>query len=285
MKREDQYIELIDRYLRNKLSDEELAVFNDMLKNNHEFERTFFEMDQLVSGIRHSAMTSTVEEKLKRLESFLPEIKPADLKIRLGKNIFLILSEKIEEFATDLGLGLSLTMRQVKYAMAGVTVAISALTLVLFFQLRTPDPADLFADNFNPPIFDNFGKLRGSFNAIPDIPEKVIFHEAMESYNTQNYKLAFQIINTIPSDKFSAEMKLYQALINIRLENYGTAKAILTDLRNSQEAHYVNEAKWYLAVCLVKDEKYGEALSLLNDVIEYGNDHSGEAAKLLRKLK
>ncbi|HLF35771.1 MAG TPA: tetratricopeptide repeat protein [Cyclobacteriaceae bacterium] len=284
MKREEQYIELIDRYLRNKLSDEELAEFNEMLKNNHEFERTFFEMDQLVSGIRHSAMTSTVEEKLKKLESFLPEIKSAVMKTRRGKNIFSILSEKIDEFAIDLSLRLSLTSRQVKYAMSGICTVVAAVVLIIFNTLQTPGPEALFASNFNPLTFENFGPKRDA-GADHLAAETIRFHEAMTMYNNKEYQAASEIIGKIPNEMKTFEMSFYHALTYMNLGNCEAAADILKTLVEVKDPYSASEAQWYLALCLVREGNYNEARALLSEVQSGGGQHEKEAGKLIKKLK
>ena len=80
-------------------------------------------------------------------------------------------------------------------------------------------------------------------------------------------------------------MKLYKALVNMKLENYGTAMGILNQLKDEADAYSANNAKWYLALCYVKFKKYSEAHQLLVDVKEFGSEHANQAGKLLKKIQ
>ena len=72
MKNIDEHIDLIERYLYDDLTQEELEEFNDLLRQDAEFNKLFYEMDHLLDGIRRSAKQTTVEEKLANLEKSLP---------------------------------------------------------------------------------------------------------------------------------------------------------------------------------------------------------------------
>mgnify|MGYP001553167931 CR=1 FL=1 len=81
MKNIDEHIDLIERYLYDDLTQEELEEFNDLLRQDAEFNKLFYEMDHLLDGIRRSAKKTTVEEKLARLEEALPLSKVSDERI------------------------------------------------------------------------------------------------------------------------------------------------------------------------------------------------------------
>jgi uncharacterized protein YqeY len=55
MKTNNKDIDLIERYMDEKLDSEELARFNKKLDTDPAFHRLFVDMDRLVEGIRLSA--------------------------------------------------------------------------------------------------------------------------------------------------------------------------------------------------------------------------------------
>ena len=283
MNKTEQNINLIDRYLQNKLSTEDLAMFNQMLKDNIEFEKLFFEMDQLIAGIRFSSRTSSVEEKLARLEQSLPlESSPGSVK-NTG-NLFDRITETINLYLEDLSLKIALTVNQVKLALSGVaaTILITLLMLINFQQTQSPDV--LFVSYFKPPVYENFGTTRGASDQAKD-PVKIKFNDAMTNYNEKNYETAITILNTLPEEKLSAEMILYKAIVNIRLENYGVAKQNLHEIINSADASWANQARWYLGLCLIRDKNLEAAKPMLTSVRDFGSDYSQEAGQLLKKIE
>ena len=284
MNKTEQNIHLIDRYLQNKLTKEELAMFNQMLKSDVEFEKLFFEMDQLIAGIRFSSRTTTVEEKLARLEESLPHRDPAPgFGTRTGR-LFNGISESINRFLEDISLKVALTVNQVKLALSGVaaTILITLMMLINFQHTLSPDV--LFSENFHPPVYENFGATRGAGDQVND-PVDIRFNDAMIEYNEKNYEAAINIINSLPQEKLNAEMKLYEAFVNIRLENYGVAKQNLHEIINNADATWANQARWYLGLCLIREKNPEAAKPMLLSVKNFGSDHAGEAARLLKKIE
>lgn len=279
-----QNTELIDRYLRDQLSDDELAMFNRKMKEDHEFEKLFFEMDQLVAGIRYSSRTSTVEEKLERLEKSLPLMRAVPQHQNIINNFFNTLTEKLNQLLDDLSLRIAMTITQVKLALSGVAATILvALALLISFQ-RTLSPGVLFTSNLKLPEYENFGATREAGVQNTD-PVKARFDEAMVKYNLKDYESALAIINTIPAEQRNPEIKLYDALVNIELENYGVAKQILTDLKGNVDESWANRARWYLGLCLIRENNFDDARTLLTQVRDFGGIHAKDASKLLKKIK
>ena len=149
-------IELIDSYLQNKLSKEEMEVFNRKLAEDHEFERLFFEMEQLVAGIRFSASKTTVEEKLARLAHYLPVKDESRSKEKHNARFFNVIAESFNAFLNELSLKTAISVNHARLAVFS-TVCILIFSIVLLFSLlRTPSPNVLFADNYQPPMYENF---------------------------------------------------------------------------------------------------------------------------------
>ena len=283
MNKTEQNILLIDRYLQNKLSKEELAMFNQMLKNDAEFEKLFFEMDQLIAGIRFSSRTTSVEEKLARLEHSLAPLETSPGLIGKTGNLFDSITESINQFLQNLSLKIALNVNQVKLALSGVaaTILITVIMLINFQHTQSPDV--LFLSYLKLPVYENFGATRGAGEPVKD-PVRIQFNKAMTYYNEKNYETALTIIADIPDQKLTAEMKLYEAFVNIRLENYGVAKQNLHEIIDTSDPSWANQARWYLGLCLIRDKNLEAAKPMLSSVRDFGSDHAREADQLLKKI-
>ena len=284
MKKDEKYIDLIDRYLQDKLTTEDRIEFNKMLESDPSFEKYFFEMDQLVSGIRFSARTSTVDEKLEKLAESLPFLEQAYSLERKPSFILAKFSEKFNEMIDHLSLQWSLSVRQTKLAMSGAFVTVVSVITVFMNILMNPSPQAIFVSNFNPPSFTHFSTQRSAENESMT-PEIRRFEEAMLNYNSGNYQESEAILSTIPEEHMNLEMKLYKAIVFMRTENFNGAITLLNVVKDSEDTYYINQAKWYLALCRIRDKNYKEARQLLENVQEYGNNHDEDAGKLLKKLK
>jgi tetratricopeptide (TPR) repeat protein len=257
-----------------------------MLDNDMEFGKYFFEIDQLVSGIRYSARTSTLEEKLEKLEQSLPLMDLVTAERKPSYGWLQRINEQLNEFFDILSLKWALTTTQVKLALSGVAASVVTVMTALLMIFRTPSPDALFLNNFAVPLFDDFSITRGNDN-INISYEKRLFETAMLKYNQKDYSGSAAILSAIPVDKMDPEMKLYTAIVNIETKNYPSAVGLLNQLKDSNDQPYwANQAKWYLALCLIREKKYDEARMLLEKVQDFGNtNHEKEAGKLLKELK
>ncbi len=70
MKDQENHIDLIDKYLKNELSEEELLQFEGKVIEDESFGQLLNEMNTLVEGIKLSASKTTLDEKLNRLDKY-----------------------------------------------------------------------------------------------------------------------------------------------------------------------------------------------------------------------
>ncbi len=284
MKRTLQNIDLIDRYFRNKLSDEELATVNRLLKTDKDFEKIFFDMDQLISGIRFSSRSTSMEEKLEKLENSLPLMKPADAPGYNLSNLVSYIFERTGNFIDDLRLQLAISLNKTKLALSGVAATILVIISLLFNYQRNLSPIVLYQSNFHPFLYENFAATREAGDKALE-PQKVLFYKAMVEYNQKNYQASVNILGSIPAAQRNPEMELYMAIDNMHLENYGSAKRTLNEIIATADESWANQARWYLGLCMVREKNYPDAITLLAKVKDFGGEHSREAGKLLNKIK
>jgi len=260
MKNIDEHIDLIERYLYDDLTQVELDEFNDLLREDPEFNKLFYEMDHLLDGIRRSAKQTTVEEKLARLEEALPEKTESKEQVR----ILPVISFK--DFKNNY-----------KMAIAATLSLLLVSTIVITNLNSNKNPDDLFVQYFK--TYENIGGIERGKSDV----ERLQY--AMIEYDKGNYERSIQIFEQIEiSDENKFEIWLYGGNAYLSLNRLNEAK---NSFNNIIEANFefVNDAKWYLSLCYIKEGNVELAKPLLQEVKESGRAQYKEAEELLNELK
>jgi tetratricopeptide (TPR) repeat protein len=255
MKTNKEDIDLIERYLDEKLDPEELSLFNQKLDKDPDFRRLFVDMDRLVEGIRLTARKTTLEEKLANLEQSLPFQKSGK---EMDETPVIIMWERVKKY---------------KVAAAAVISMLFIATFVLVTQDFSTDPGKLYAENFEP--FPNYGpgNTRSS--------EKDDKQLAYTYYDLERYTEALEIfenLNLETVDLFYAS-NAYMAVGEI-----DKAKPLLEEVIERGTGLAVH-AKWNLALCFLKEGNLVTAKSLFNDLKNQGGEYQEEASQILDKIE
>lgn len=113
--------------------------------------------------------------------------------------------------------------------------------------------------------------------------ENEVLLKAEQAFNSKDYKTAHQLFTQLlDGDAGSQELKLYQALSLIELQNYTQADSILAELIGSSSV-YQSEAQWYAALSKLKQDDKASCVALLQRITE-DSEHYKQAQKLLKKL-
>jgi tetratricopeptide (TPR) repeat protein len=264
MKTNKQNIDLIEKYLDDKLDPQELDLFNRKLREDPEFHRLYFDMDRLVEGIRLSARTTTLEEKLANLEGALP-------------------FQKSDGKKNDTPV-ISLRERMMQYK--GAIAAAITLLFVAAFALTTldfgTDPGKLYAKYQEP--FDNYSGQKRSVS----VEEVELSEMAFQFYDQGDYQQALDIFiqleNQAEADVDpSVSRWLYMGNAYMELGNMDSAISMFRNVidRNSG---LVVQAKWYMALCYLKQENLEIARTMFTELAEQGKYKSAESARILDKI-
>lgn len=264
MKTNKQNIDLIEKYLDDKLDPQELDLFNRKLQEDPEFHRLYFDMDRLVEGIRLSARTTTLEEKLANLEGALP-FQKSDGK----KNDTPVIS-------------LWERMKQYKGAIAAAVTLLFAATFALTTLDSGTDPGKLYAKYQEP--FDNYPGKKRSVSA----EEVKLSEKAFQFYDQGDYRQAIEIFEQLENqvgvdEDPSVSRWLYMGNSYMEMGNMDNAISMFRRVidRNSG---LVVQAKWYLALCYLKQENLEVARKLFRELAEQGKYKSDESARILDKI-
>jgi tetratricopeptide (TPR) repeat protein len=282
MKNNYEHIDLIERYLYDDMTKEELEEFNVKLRKDKEFNKLFYDMDHLFEGIRRSARQTTVEEKLAMLEKSLPAKEDASEKEDATPVIPIF--STVTRYKTAFTAVFS-TIVDHKYRMASAaafTMLIVA-TFILFNIVNNTSPDAIFAQYYQP--FENQGSgLRGSEIEKGDI-NKNLLQDALSEYDNGNFSEAASIFDRITvNDENKNSVWMYGGNAYLNEGQMEKAKKMFQNIIE-EDAGYIVYAKWYLSLCYVRNEEYEEAKPLLEEIRDKGKYKSNEAEEILTKLK
>jgi len=282
MKNFDEHIDLIERYLYDDMTQEELEEFNGLLRKDPEFNKLFYEMDNLLEGIRRSAKQSTVEEKLARIEEALP-IEDTAVENETETPVIPIWST-VSRYGTAFTSAIT-AITDRKYRMgiaAGITLLVTA-SVLLFNITNSDSPASLFSDYYIP--FENQSSmtLRGGDEKAEN-PEAELLRQALSEYDRANYAGSIEIFNKM-SDNSENKISIWMYKGNAYLHEgeVESAKIMFQNIINEMAGFEIH-AKWYLSLCYIKNGEYENAKPLLEEIKDFGKYKSEEAGKILSKL-
>lgn len=266
MKNIDEHIDLIERYLYDDLTQEELGEFNGLLRENAEFNKLFYEMDHLLEGIRRSAKQTTVEEKLDRLERSLPSNEK---------------SIDSEDSAPVIPIWNSIKNYKMSIA-AGFTLFVAAAILFLNIP-NSNSPANIFSDYYVPFENQSSKTLRGGDEKTEN-PEAELLRQALSEYDRANYAGSIEIFNKI-SDNSEHKISIWMYKGNAYLHEGEVEKATIMFREIIDEnAGFEIHAKWYLSLCYIKNGEYESAKPLLEEIKDFGRYKNKEAGEILAKF-
>lgn len=260
MKNTEKNIELIEKYLDDRLDEKELSEFNNLLNTDPEFNQLFFDMDLLVQGIRKSARKTSVEEKLDRLEQILP----------VNKSVNETQETIIRRFWNG--------ALEYKYAIAAVfTLLVVAAVVVNRSSHKTMDPSALMAQYFVP--YENVGNgiVRGNNNVQQ-------LQQALMAYDRGNYRKTIELFESIPvTDENSIQIWMYGGNAYLATGNIKKAEESFKNIIEKNTG-FVIQAKWYLSLSYLKEGNTANARKLLDEIKAAGKYKSEEAGEILKVI-
>jgi len=303
MKDFNEHIDLIERYLYDDLSQEELEELNVKLKSDTEFNKLFHEMDNLLEGIRRSAKQTTVEEKLAKLEEALP-YKMSVSRKEQSPNLFRQIIESLNKFVDRLiarlfrldheemvaipinsrgeSSALSLAGR-IKLVAASSIVILFIGAIFIYIQLSQLSPLELYSENFKPEI-DVIVERTVEKETYDNLSPQEILDLANLEFRESNFGEAINLIESISDEHKLPGMKYCGALSYMKIENFERAKELLIQLGEVNDIVWQERSKWYLALCYLHENNTELAVEYLKDISEIGGENQEKAMQLLKKV-
>ena len=305
MKNIDEHIDLIERYLYDDLTQEELEEFNDLLRENTEFNKLFYEMDHLLDGIRRSAKQTTVEEKLARLEEALPFKSNPEINQESTNTIKRIIDSAnmyLDQFIARLfnldreeiaavpinsrGQASTFTvLGRIKLIAASSIILIFLVATFVYVQFSQLSPVELYAVYYEKPNLPD-GAFRSS-----DIEKSEIYslteiqYSANIEFNNSNFGKALNILESIPDNNKTPSMLYCTGLSYMEIDDFAKARKSFNQLIDDGDVVWKQKSRWFLALCHLRENNMVMAAEFLKDVSEVeGGDFQKEAIKLLEQI-
>lgn len=236
---------LFESYLSGTLTEDEIASFENNLKNNATFNTEFNTYKDLSGFLEH-------------------KFKHEEASIAFQKNLKNISNSYFQKLETPKK---SIKFKPWQYAIAA--------SIVLFFGIQ-------FFNSLATPTYAKYTSydtisltVRGSQNKI--------LTNAQEAFNSKKFMEAeTYFTQLLETDSNNNELKLYKAFSQIELNTYNEADTILNTLSKGNSV-YKNKATWYLALSKLKQKDYKASIEVLKTIPKDADDYKN-AKKLLKKL-
>ena len=253
MNKEYDHIELIEKYIEKRITDEELKEFEKLFSEDRSFQDLYKTMTAHIAGIKNSARKGLLND-LKKLDDQLPEVP---LKGPLQRK------------------GIS---RWIGWSLAAACVA----GIIWVISTFAPDNNKRF-DNIYVTYYKPYRNVVVSYNRSGDIAGS-LKEEAFSSYAQGDYAKAiekFQEINNSDKDAvihfylanaYMAAGKMSKAQENFRL--------VLTN-----DSIFMDQTKWFLALTYLKCNKPNKASELLKELVNHENAYKTKATEIISLIK
>lgn len=254
-------IELIENYLDNSLDEKEKSRVDDLLRTDKKFRELFTDMETLMQGIRRSAESSTLEEKLERLRESMEDEEGEEDEEEYnssGKQIFIFYWSTY------------------KRAIAAAITLIIVATAVWMNVDSVRTPQELYAEFYSP--FDVVPPATRGDSEIQNAKQR-----AFQAYDGKNYSEAIVEFEKILEQESNEALMLYLGNAYMMENNFEKAKEMFKEIID-QKAALITHAKWYLSLCYLKEGNKVEASKYLKDVKESSLDNRTKAVEILDEL-
>jgi FimV-like protein len=241
---------LLERYIEQSLSEEEVRRVEKRLAEEPALKELFQQENLLVKGIRYGHLKTKLEE-LKMLEATLPAVDRPEGQARVVS---------FKAYWKPLA------------AAAAVALFISSYLLLT----RTTEPAELYAQNFKPypNVFEPV--VRGT-------REQNQRAEAFAAYERGDYALAAEDFNALLKIREEPEILLLLGNANLILGKTSEAKENFVTLSKDFD-DLDGLAKWYLSLCYLKMGDRDSAKVLLEEIAGQESSYQQKARELLKRL-
>lgn len=254
-------IELIESYLKGKLTGAELENFEKRKKEDPAFREMLEDMELMIGGIKQSAKNSLLDE-LKELDKSLPEI-----------NI-----EKVKKSRTQV-YKLNKPQNTRRLIFSTLAIAASFTLLITLFPFQSP------YNKYNTPYVEQLHPTLRSEGYVMTEEDK-----AFSAYKLGDYERAIKLLLKIGVDDPNGLLCLGYSYMEEK--DYLSAINCFNKIINNKSwynnpsfTYSINEATWYLALSYLKTRNYKKAGELFEKLADNENDHTIESKEILKNKK
>ena len=254
---------LIERFLRNELSEEEKQTFLDRLDTDAEFREHFAMEKQLSESLDDNSWSFVEERDLEEVVEYESLFKTEET-----KNI----KQAILKAQGDYQNSQKPSKNWFLYVAAAVVVVLFS---VLMFNNSPKSNNDLFASYFNESDLLSLVD-RAGYDSI--------FNIAQTSFENEEYNNVVKSLSPIVDTVQNANAYLYLAISQIELDSYSDAEKTLDKLI---ESNLLDNQKgyWYKSLLFLKSNQIEKSKKELERIIQNSYYNSQRAEELLKELR
>lgn len=265
MNRNNVHIDLVERYLDSRLTADEEVLFNEMLENDERFIRELNDMELLIRGIKKSAATTTIEEKLERFQRSMKITVDDD---KPNKRLLYANFTNIKKYSLAIAASLTLLL---------------VTSIALFNINQTPSHQKLYAEYYVP--LENYG-IKRSMKTDAENSWKL----ALMYYDNRQYELALENFNKVIVSDYKGTINhpsfpLYKGNTLMNLDRHDEAIRIFEGMVKDDDG-MILQAKWYLSMCYLHENNSEKYVPLLEEIaLVKSSYYSDKAQKILDQIK
>lgn len=251
---EEEKIQLLDDYLHERLTAQQLVDFQQMLASDPELRKELELHETLIRGIVLESKTSHFKKHLTELRKeadAIPLHEPASKKNR-------------------------------KIPVWGWAAGLAAMLLMGFFYFwiaKSVSGETLYADNYEPYPSNVLASITRGDSGM------TLQQQAVQAYENGRYEKAIPMLEEILNKE--PENAGWQLVLGIcYLENNDAEEAEKTLLKAAQNPNslFYQQAQWYLALTYLKQNNKKQAASVLKDLAAQSGVYPQKAKQLLTEL-
>jgi tetratricopeptide (TPR) repeat protein len=254
MKKEVDHIELIEKYIEKRTTDEELKEFNRLLSEDSSFQDLYKTMAAHIAGIKNSARKGLLND-LKKFDDKLPEVP---LKKPLRRK------------------GVS---RWIGWSVAAACAAGIIWAIITF----TPNNNKRF-DNIYTAYYKPYRNVVVSYNRSGDKAGS-LKEEAFSKYAQGDYAQAIEKFQEINNKNQDAVIHFYLANAYMASGKMSKAQENFRLVLANNDSLFKDQTKWFLALSYLKCNRTNKATELLKELINHKNTYKTKATEIISLIK
>jgi tetratricopeptide (TPR) repeat protein len=247
------YSGFVERYLSEKMEQEELNWFNDEMKVNPSLSEEVQMQKDIGKAILNEetlAFRAQINSMFDRSEA------PKPAKVR---QTFMI-------------------PHVVRVAVASVAVLIMLGSGIYMFTHRSIPVDKLFETYYEP--YEGLMNVRSSNSQMADV-----LVMAMQKYEEKSFESALLLFETVlASDSENITSRFYSGISYLETDRYSVAEKSFTGVINHDDNLFIEHAEWYLGLCYLKTGEQELAKKMFAAIADSRGHYSKPARRLLRNL-
>lgn len=276
MKNKYSDIELIERFQRNELTEEEQRIFHQRLLEDETFTKSV-QLHLNIAEEIDSFWTNKMMDKIGQWETIEQRKTTSSSTPAQVSETVLSLPKKAEN--PQKRIPKKVNNRKKKLSLFATLLL---LVVVIWYFFKPVEPVDLYTQHFIP-----YEDVIENHNA----EDSDLLTLAMSAYSAEDFSVARRLFLQFQSevDSISTQnqtaSEFYLAISNMKVGNINTAQQQLLVIASNNKNPFQQQAEWYLALATIKNNDIEKAKNYLKTITNNTkHTYLKNAKKLLKAL-